>query len=210
MLPGLIALNDAKCSLARLKRQSTPIASTPLMPMKQDKTTGSLEVGKRADLVVLDRDILTVDPETIGDTKVLATYLDGRLVHSSPPSGNADDDDEDEEPGNWGTSARCACATGCTGIDPLARLVGAHHHAFEGHALELGAGALSGILREAGEARAVPLRVVLLEGDRDRLMAVEEGRGTGLDFTKPAFGFRLRGERSHLHVVGARGLSDFR
>ena len=48
--------------------------------MKQDKTTGSLEVGKRADLVVLDRDIFSVDPDTIGDTKVLATYLNGRLV----------------------------------------------------------------------------------------------------------------------------------
>jgi predicted amidohydrolase YtcJ len=33
--------------------------------MKQDKTTGSLEAGKRADLVVLARDILTIDPETI-------------------------------------------------------------------------------------------------------------------------------------------------
>ena len=51
--------------------------------MKQDKITGSLEVGKRADLVVLDRDILTIDPETIDDTKVLATYLDGRLVYSA-------------------------------------------------------------------------------------------------------------------------------
>jgi predicted amidohydrolase YtcJ len=69
--------------------------------MKQDKTTGSLEAGKRADLVVLDRDILTIDPENIQDTKVLATYLDGRLVHSTPPSGNAKDDDEDQEPGNW-------------------------------------------------------------------------------------------------------------
>jgi predicted amidohydrolase YtcJ len=68
--------------------------------MKQDATTGSLEVGKRADLVVLDRDILTIDPETIQETKVLATYLDGRLVHSASP-GKADDDDEDEEPGKW-------------------------------------------------------------------------------------------------------------
>ncbi|HVQ11730.1 MAG TPA: amidohydrolase [Methyloceanibacter sp.] len=68
--------------------------------MKQDTTTGSLEVGKRADLAVLDRDILTIDPETIQETQVLATYLDGRLVHSAPP-GNAGDDDEDEEPGKW-------------------------------------------------------------------------------------------------------------
>lgn len=68
--------------------------------MKQDATTGSLEVGKRADLVVLDRDILTIDPETIQDTKVLATYLDGRLVHSGAP-GKAENDDEDEVPGKW-------------------------------------------------------------------------------------------------------------
>jgi predicted amidohydrolase YtcJ len=67
--------------------------------MKQEKTTGSLEVGKRADLVVVDRDILTIDPETIQDAKVLATYLDGRLVHSAEPSSNAEDDDE--EPGKW-------------------------------------------------------------------------------------------------------------
>ncbi|HEU0018419.1 MAG TPA: amidohydrolase family protein, partial [Methyloceanibacter sp.] len=61
----------------------------------------SLKVGKRADLVVLDRDMLTIDPETIQDTQVLATYLDVRLVHSGPPGSKADDDDEDEEPGQW-------------------------------------------------------------------------------------------------------------
>jgi predicted amidohydrolase YtcJ len=57
--------------------------------MKQDTTTGSLEVGKRADLVILDRDIFTVDPDTIADTKVLATYLDGRIVYTAPASGTS-------------------------------------------------------------------------------------------------------------------------
>ena len=52
--------------------------------MKQDATTGSLEVGKRADLVVLNRDIFSVDPYTIADTTVIATYLDGRLVYTGP------------------------------------------------------------------------------------------------------------------------------
>jgi predicted amidohydrolase YtcJ len=67
--------------------------------MGQDATTGSLEVGKRADLAVLDRDILSIDPFAIGDTKVVSTYLDGQLVHSGASAGT--DDDEDEDPGRW-------------------------------------------------------------------------------------------------------------
>ena len=57
--------------------------------LKQDTTTGSLEVGKRADLIVVDRDIFTVDPDTIADTKVLKTYLDGRLVYTAPENGTS-------------------------------------------------------------------------------------------------------------------------
>ena len=67
--------------------------------MKQDTTIGSLEVGKRADLIVVDRDILSVDPETIADTKVLATYLDGRLVYAAPADGAIPP--ADAEVGDW-------------------------------------------------------------------------------------------------------------
>ena len=65
--------------------------------MKQDKITGSLEVGKRADLVVLDRDILTTDPETMGDTKVVATYLDGRLIYSAEPGSGVEGAKNEQE-----------------------------------------------------------------------------------------------------------------
>jgi predicted amidohydrolase YtcJ len=58
--------------------------------LKQDAITGSLEVGKRADLIVLDRDILSADPDTIADTKVLATYFDGRLIYSAPEGTDTD------------------------------------------------------------------------------------------------------------------------
>ena len=46
-----------------------------------------------------NRDILSADPETIEDTKVLATYLDGGLVYSASPSGGVAE--SEEEPGNW-------------------------------------------------------------------------------------------------------------
>ena len=43
--------------------------------------TGSLSVGKYADLIVLDRDIFTCDVYDIGDTEVLLTLLGGREVY---------------------------------------------------------------------------------------------------------------------------------
>lgn len=42
---------------------------------------GSIEVGKRADLVVLSQDILAVEAERIRDTRALLTMLEGRIVH---------------------------------------------------------------------------------------------------------------------------------
>ena len=49
--------------------------------LKQEHMTGSLEAGKRGDFIVLDRDIFAIDPFDLHNTKVLATYLDGREVY---------------------------------------------------------------------------------------------------------------------------------
>lgn len=49
-----------------------------------DDTTGSLEVGKFADFVVLDRNLFDLDREDIDQTRVLATFLAGDEVYSSP------------------------------------------------------------------------------------------------------------------------------
>jgi len=43
--------------------------------------TGSLALGKCADLIVLDRDILTCDVQDIGQTRVLLTLVGGREVY---------------------------------------------------------------------------------------------------------------------------------
>jgi predicted amidohydrolase YtcJ len=50
--------------------------------MKQERTTGSIETGKRGDFIVIDRDIFSIDPFTLHDTQVLATYLDGHEVYA--------------------------------------------------------------------------------------------------------------------------------
>ena len=42
---------------------------------------GSLESGKQADLIVLDRDILICPVDQIRDIQVLRTYLGGKAVY---------------------------------------------------------------------------------------------------------------------------------
>ncbi|MCX4632512.1 amidohydrolase [Streptomyces sp. NBC_01443] len=48
-----------------------------------DRVTGTIEVGKYADLVVLDRDPFAHPSEEIAETRVLRTYLDGELVYAA-------------------------------------------------------------------------------------------------------------------------------
>jgi predicted amidohydrolase YtcJ len=49
--------------------------------MFREQEIGSIEVGKRADFCVLDRDIMEVRPQDIPQTKVLATFIDGLKVY---------------------------------------------------------------------------------------------------------------------------------
>jgi hypothetical protein len=46
-----------------------------------DHLTGTIEVGKLADLAVLDRDIFAPDAGPIGETRVLLTLIEGEAVH---------------------------------------------------------------------------------------------------------------------------------
>jgi predicted amidohydrolase YtcJ len=52
--------------------------------MFREQEAGTLEEGKRADLIVIDRDLLTTPEGEISGTKVLRTYLDGRLIYELP------------------------------------------------------------------------------------------------------------------------------
>jgi predicted amidohydrolase YtcJ len=48
-----------------------------------EKELGSLEAGKRADFIVIDRDLLTCPVDDIKDTNVLETWVDGKRVYSA-------------------------------------------------------------------------------------------------------------------------------
>ncbi|MGE5275497.1 MAG: amidohydrolase [Acidobacteriota bacterium] len=50
----------------------------------EEKETGSIEAGKAADLVVLDRDLFEIPPEEIHRAHVLLTMLEGREIWRDP------------------------------------------------------------------------------------------------------------------------------
>jgi predicted amidohydrolase YtcJ len=48
-----------------------------------EKTEGSLEVGKVADIIIVDRNIFEIDPHHIGETKVVTTIVGGKIVYEA-------------------------------------------------------------------------------------------------------------------------------
>ena len=50
---------------------------------RDESDTGSIEVGKLADLAILDRNLFDIPATQISDAKVLATLFEGKVVHSS-------------------------------------------------------------------------------------------------------------------------------
>ena len=49
----------------------------------REKTEGSIEPGKLADLIIVSQDIFKVDPHKIGETKTLLTIVGGRVVYTA-------------------------------------------------------------------------------------------------------------------------------
>jgi predicted amidohydrolase YtcJ len=60
------------------------VTITPAYSTFEEDLKGSIEPGKLADMVVLDRDILTVPPLEIQDITVLRTMIGGEFVYVNP------------------------------------------------------------------------------------------------------------------------------
>ena len=48
---------------------------------RMEKQVGSLEVGKKADFIILDKNLMIVPADSILQIKVKRTYLNGERVH---------------------------------------------------------------------------------------------------------------------------------
>lgn len=67
-----------KLSVAEAVRANTLGAAYQI---RMDNKVGSVEVGKLADLIVLDRNILECDPQDIHTATVLMTMMNGQVRH---------------------------------------------------------------------------------------------------------------------------------
>jgi hypothetical protein len=56
--------------------------------MLRENMVGTLEPGKLADFIVLDRDYLTIPENEIGSIRVLMTAVGGKVVHLAPAFGS--------------------------------------------------------------------------------------------------------------------------
>ncbi len=54
---------------------------------KREKTEGSIEVGKLADVIIISQDLFKIAPNQIGKTKVLMTMVGGKVVYQDPSWG---------------------------------------------------------------------------------------------------------------------------
>ncbi|MCO6436968.1 MAG: amidohydrolase [Phycisphaerae bacterium] len=77
-LDGKVWLEDHSIDVEKALRAYTV---SPPKAIHRAKELGTIEPGKLADLVILDRDILTIPPENISGTKPFLTIMNGRIVY---------------------------------------------------------------------------------------------------------------------------------
>jgi cytosine/adenosine deaminase-related metal-dependent hydrolase len=64
--------------------------------MNQEDAVGSIEVGKRADMVVLDKNLFEIPAEEIGTSSVQITVFDGEIVYDATIDATSEEAIEEE------------------------------------------------------------------------------------------------------------------
>ena len=80
VLPGVLSPQETVDDLLAVIKMHTINAAYQL---HVDRDTGSIEVGKYADLIVLNQNLFEVPTERISDTTVMQTILGGKVVYSA-------------------------------------------------------------------------------------------------------------------------------
>ena len=75
--PGDVLWPEERCTIQQMIHSYT---MGPAYANFLEKVTGSLEVGKSADLVVVDKDLTSIPPEDLGGASVLMTMFRGEKV----------------------------------------------------------------------------------------------------------------------------------
>ena len=79
----------------------------------EENDKGSIEVGKRADFVILSEDPTKIDPETIADVDVLVTIKDNTVVYEKSKDRRSGPAHAGIVPVQLGQSAPCASCAEC-------------------------------------------------------------------------------------------------
>ena len=97
--------------------------------LREENELGSIEVGKLADLVVLNQDYFSVPDEQLKRIRSVLTIVGGNIVHDAEVLRVEREDDDDDD----GRGATESCAEGAAGVRPL--LSAGRRVVVDGHAI---------------------------------------------------------------------------
>jgi len=78
---GLLPVMPPVNEILTLTQAIEAATLTPAYQLRLDDRVGTIEVGKLADLIVLEKNLFDVTPEEISDVQVLFTMMNGKVTH---------------------------------------------------------------------------------------------------------------------------------
>ena len=85
LFPALSGLLDHGNESIKLDEALRAMTLSGAISIGKQKTSGSIETGKIADMIVLDRNLFDTPSAEIANTRVLETVFEGRVVYQAEP-----------------------------------------------------------------------------------------------------------------------------